>query len=236
MLVSHRYQFIYTKTKKTAGTSVESFFERFCMADGEWEQSHTREQYESSSGIIGFRGAKTPPNTRWYNHMSASEIKKLLGDDTWNRYFKFCVIRNPFDKCVSAFEHFGKKFKVNKFNLLHRFATAGMTSEQSRFLSYVSKSAQNVDRDKYVIDGTFCLDDIIRFESLETDIARICEHLSLPYDPQYLPTFKKGHRRKDATVESLYTPAAKKRVAKMFDFELAQFNYEFPAPSSDSVS
>lgn len=29
MLVSHRYKFIYTKTVKTASTSVESFFERF---------------------------------------------------------------------------------------------------------------------------------------------------------------------------------------------------------------
>jgi hypothetical protein len=31
MLVSHLKKFIFTKTKKTAGTSVESVFEPYCM-------------------------------------------------------------------------------------------------------------------------------------------------------------------------------------------------------------
>ncbi|KPA10844.1 hypothetical protein MHK_008953, partial [Candidatus Magnetomorum sp. HK-1] len=47
MLVSHRHKFIYTKTFKTAGTSVESYFEPFCMNDGEWSRSHPRDQYIS---------------------------------------------------------------------------------------------------------------------------------------------------------------------------------------------
>ncbi len=35
MLVSHRHQFIYTKTHKTASTSVEAYFERFCFPPGD---------------------------------------------------------------------------------------------------------------------------------------------------------------------------------------------------------
>ena len=31
MLISHRKKFIFTKTKKTAGTSVESVFETYCI-------------------------------------------------------------------------------------------------------------------------------------------------------------------------------------------------------------
>ena len=40
MLISHRKQFIYTKTAKTAGTSVESYFEKYCMPEGKWQFSH----------------------------------------------------------------------------------------------------------------------------------------------------------------------------------------------------
>lgn len=30
VLVSHRFQFIYIKNRKVAGTSVEAFFEKYC--------------------------------------------------------------------------------------------------------------------------------------------------------------------------------------------------------------
>jgi hypothetical protein len=54
MLISHRYRFICTKTVKTAGTSVENFFEEFCMPEGEWTESHGRDEYESPTGIISY--------------------------------------------------------------------------------------------------------------------------------------------------------------------------------------
>lgn len=57
MLISHRKKFIFTKTNKTAGTSIESYYERFCMPVGEWEESHAREEYISDTGVIGYRGS-----------------------------------------------------------------------------------------------------------------------------------------------------------------------------------
>jgi hypothetical protein len=89
VLISHRYRFIYTKTVKTAGTSVESYFERFCMPEGEWAYSHAREEYESPSGIIGYRGPEEPPKSKWYNHMPAELIRQQIGTEIWNSYFKF---------------------------------------------------------------------------------------------------------------------------------------------------
>src|SRR5438034_9985645 len=99
MLVSHRKQFIYTKTIKTGGTSVEAYFEPYCFPDREYEFLHARPQYASETGIVGFRGLKRPDDgIEWYNHMPAAEIKARLGEDVWNRYVKFCVVRDPFDK------------------------------------------------------------------------------------------------------------------------------------------
>lgn len=227
MLISHRYKFLYTKTAKTAGTSVESFFEPFCMPEGEWEQQHGRDEYESDAGVIGFRGPDPPADLKWRNHMSAAEIRALAGPEVWDGYFKFCVVRNPFDKCVSAFEHFGRNHAVKRRPLLSRFTARNMTEEQYRFLDYL-KTKPLLDRDKYVIDGEFCLDDVIKFENLQGDIERICGTLGLPYDADRLPTFKKGLRREGATCEALYTPQSRKIVEETFAYELKQFDYAFP--------
>jgi hypothetical protein len=104
MLISLRKKFICTKTVKTAGTSVESYFEPYCMLEGEWQFSYGREEYVDQSGIIGYRGTVRKSKT-WTNHMSAEAIKELIGEKIWNSYFKFCVIQNPYDKLISAF-HF----------------------------------------------------------------------------------------------------------------------------------
>jgi hypothetical protein len=56
MLIGHRKKFIYTKTAKTAGISIESYFENFCMPENTWKFSNSREEYVSKEGIIGYRG------------------------------------------------------------------------------------------------------------------------------------------------------------------------------------
>ena len=102
MLVSHLKKFIFTKTKKTAGTSVESVFEPYCLPEGTWEQTHYTPERISADGIIGHRG-DGGQKANWWNHMPAELIRNRLGEEIWDEYYKFTVIRNPFDKLVSGF-------------------------------------------------------------------------------------------------------------------------------------
>jgi hypothetical protein len=82
VLVSHRKKFIFLKTSKTAGTSVEAFFERHCVDDTQWECKHHRDESVSTAGIVGYRGPKQE-SAIYYNHMSATEFctiwAKILG-------------------------------------------------------------------------------------------------------------------------------------------------------------
>jgi len=226
MLVSHKYKFIYTKTYKTAGTSVESFFEKFCMKEGEWEESHSRAEYESEAGIIGFRGVDVPENASWWNHMPAVLIKKQLGERIWNSYFKFCVIRNPFEKCISAFEDV-RHAKIKKMNRNFSNNFFSSKDEKLEFLNYL-KTSPPLDRNKYLIEGEFCLDDLIRYESLNKEILRICKRLGLPYEPKLIPKFKQNRRRKEATFENLYSIESIQEVAKIFNYEIENFSYLLP--------
>ncbi|MDF1859541.1 MAG: sulfotransferase family 2 domain-containing protein [Verrucomicrobiales bacterium] len=238
MLVSHRKEFIYTKTVKTAGTSVESYFEKYCMPEGEWSEEHSRDVCVSDAGIIGFRGSNRPKEIEWFHHMPASRIKDQIGDEIWNRYFKFCVIRDPFDKAVSAFYHFKKareaggadaRKKTLKQKISEFFSPpVKFNSVAEEFEHWLSEGNMGVDRDKYTIDGEFCVDYVIRYEALSEGLQEVCEKIGIEYEPDRLPTFKKGMRDEKVGLYDIYTPKAIEIVSDVFAYELEKFGYEPP--------
>jgi len=220
LLVSHRHKFIYTKTLKTAGTSVEAYFERFCMPQEEWSLSHARKEHVSDIGIVGLRTAVPPPGTRYWNHMPAKLIRERVGDDVWGSYFKFCAVRNPYDKVVSAF-YYVQRFDNRPF--------VSVEDEQSRFERWVQTPyLLPIDREQYLIDGKFCLDGVLRYESLTADIENLCSKLGLPYDAAWLPRFKSGSRPPHGITRDLYTEKSRRIVEAAFAFELEHFQYAFP--------
>lgn len=238
MLISHRYRFIYTKTAKTAGTSVESYFERFCMPEGEWQQLHAREAYESSTGVIGYRGPDTAKVPKWYNHMSAALIREQIGADTWNRYFKFCVVRNPFEKAISAFAHFARNYSIpaDEAGLSFRREHPLFTEEQRRFLHWLSLVGPPIDRDKYLIGSVFCLDDVMRYEALQDEVPRLCKRIGVPWNVSMLPQFKADIRDTRCTVTALYTPPAVRLVETAYEYEMKTFGYTSPVSHKHHVA
>lgn len=238
MLVSHRKKFIYTKTAKTAGTSVESYFEKYCMPEGEWTPEHSRDVYESETGIIGFRGKKKPADCPWYNHMPADQIKAGLGEETWNSYLKFCVIRDPFDKAVSAFFHFKKarqkkgvkrSYQSIRHCLLSLLPEPKFASVAEEFEHWLKIGAMPLDRNKYTINGEFCLDSVIRFEKLHEGMAEICEKIGETFDPESLPQMKRGTRDESVSLSQIYTPRSIAIISKLYDYEIKTFGYEAPS-------
>jgi hypothetical protein len=210
MLVSHRKKFIYTKTVKTAGTSVEVFFEKWCMPPGKYKLQHARPASKNKAGIIGSRGEVVDPT--WFNHMPAALIKRQIGEDAWNRYFKFCVVRNPFDKMVSAFY-----FLRNK--------QAGIT-EFRQWLKSIHIPSVIQDRDKYMIDGEVCVDYFIRYEKLFEGICAVCKKLKIPKPKrENIPKLKTGRRRQDIPLSDFYDEECVKMVESAFWFEVQNFGY-----------
>lgn len=218
MLVSHRFKFIYTKTAKTGGTSVESYFEKYCMKEGEWEFSHSRDEYISQYGIIGFRGNNRSGST-YYNHMSASRIKALVGEKIWNEYFKFCVIRNPYEKLISAFFH----LVVRRNNIM---ASKEELIQLFKRWTRTEKGLMN-DRDKYVIHNEICMDDFIRTENMLPDLERVCNHIGVPFVPDELPRLKSGFKPPDVLLHEYFDKETDQIVRKHYAFEFETFGYPF---------
>jgi len=240
MLLSHRHRFIYTKTFKTASTSVESYFEPYCLPDGEWEQTENRSLYEGETGIIGQRkpGAHQM-GLPWYAHMPAQKIRDQLGPETWQNYFKFCVVRNPYAYLVSAFYYYNhdaiQGYKPRFWNKLSRtvrqksgvFDTWGRATEQELFRRWLRTEHYPTQQERYVIEGKAALDYYIRYEDLQAGIEEVCRHLGVPFEVSRLPAFKSGLRPR-RSIASYYDRAAIAFVENKFSFDLETFGYAFP--------
>ena len=230
MLVSHIKRFIYTKTAKTAGTSVESYFEQYCMPAGTWKYSHGREEYVSETGIIGERSAKS--KKLWYNHMAADKIRQQLGEALWNEYFKFCIIRNPFDKLVSLFH--AKESRLNKVEGIYKQkvekSLKGCTGETvfERFKDWIAKGVF-IDRNKYMTGSDICVDYFIRFENLEDGIRHVCKVLEVPFEPKRIPRLKSKSRPVGFTLGDYYDAKTIDIVSEKYAFEIDYFGYEPPS-------
>ena len=233
MLISHRKKFIYTKTLKTASSSVGSYFEKYCMDKNDWLQEEYRKQTISEDGIIGLRSGLflEVQSVTWFNHMPAETIKVLIGEKIWNSYFKFCTIRNPYTKLISLY-NFQKKRYLRRENLNFKKLTGDCINIlkgnylKQDFERFLESLPIPLDSNKYIIESKFCLDDYIVFEDLNQSIKNICEKLDLKYDKELIPHFKKGKTNMKAS--DYYSNDSKKYVSDYFEWELNYFNYSFP--------
>lgn len=233
MLVSHRKEFIYTKTYKTASTSIELFFEPYCLPEEEGDLSHRRQEQVTEAGIVGCRGYD-PEKVTWYNHMPAVQIRKKIGTEVWNSYYKFCSIRNPFDKAVSMYNNVRSSSDYGYVNNVLRGKIASMNKyilklDFERFI----KSFDS-DRDKYTIDGKFCLDGVIFFEHIKEDIWKMANKVGVKKESKNLPRLKSSNRITSCSTYEYYTDKSREYIEREFAFELEQFGYTFPGPEKRS--
>ena len=215
VLISHMKSFIYIKNKKVASTSVEAYFEKYCLDPNKsYNQKHYISSCKSKYGIIGYRGyGKNDPI--FFNHMNACEIKDRIGDDIFNKYFKFCVIRNPYDKMVSKYFMF--------------------KNENESFKEFCKRD-DCININIYSIDNKPVCDYYIRYENLYEDLKEVCKILDIEYDlknlPKYYSNKEFNHLRKKNWNDSYdyrkyYDEETRKIVYKKHIKEFELWNYKF---------
>lgn len=186
MIVCHKYKFIFLKTKKVGGTSLEIALASHCgkksiITPITPEDEEVRRQ-------MGFPGAQNYrlPAREWslgdwaefarrgrippafWNHMPADLVKRRL-PRIWPRYFKFTVVRNPFEVVVS-------RFFWDRRNAGPEQRTKQAFREY--LLDHIDVVRENLNI--YQIDGRPAVDDVVRYENLAEDLARISERIGLP--------------------------------------------------------
>jgi hypothetical protein len=217
MLVSHRYKFIFIKTYKTAGTSTESFFQRYCSSlsdEAKYKYQHSSDETITPHGIIGHRLEGNKGTRKWFNHKSVQSIKRELGPGIFNSYTKICNIRNPYDVAVSAYFYNHRK-EGNVKLTPEKLESWLKTHRAIRYLN-MNKSMWLNPEFEY---------EYVRHENIKEDIKRICEKLGIRVDSVVLPEFKVSPGR--THYRTYYNEVSKEIITKLFTRELNLFNYEF---------
>ena len=225
MIISHEHRFIFIKTVKTAGTSLEIALSRFCGDDDVITPiSAEDEALRRSLGYRGPQNCEIPfaayPKGAWfkalltgrprafYNHAPAWLVKAVVGDEVWNGYFKFCFERNPWDKFISWY------YWANKREPRPSIGEFLATRKAAGIRGY----------ELYSIDGAVAVDKIYRFEELPAALEDLTRRLGLPEVPE-LPNAKSGYRKDKRSYRDVLSPAERDAIARIYAREIACMGY-----------
>lgn len=179
MIVSHKYEFIFIKTAKTAGTSIEVDLNKVL---GETDiatpiypavEGHKAQNYVVKNNILG--------SIECRNHMSAREVKKVVGKSIWDEYFKFCVEREPVSKVISH------------YSMLVRSPHHNQKTKNLSFDDYINMRKFPIDTLKYTDkNGLLIVDRILKYEDLDKELTAVASQLH--FNMEFSTRAKSGFR------------------------------------------
>jgi hypothetical protein len=222
MIISHEHRFIFVKTRKTAGTSIEVMLAPLAGEDAVitpvappvagHEPRHHDRPFNPLPEMLRRRRVKPPlsdlrRHRTYFNHIDATRIRERLGAKRWNSYFKFCFERDPWEKVVSW------------------YYWSARAKDVPGFREFVLGDDLPTDWDRYSIRGELAMDFVGRFEHLQEDLATVLAQVGIDA-PVNLTREKGGVRPQEARSDVLFTPELDARVAQVFSRELAAFDYE----------
>jgi hypothetical protein len=215
MIVSHRHKFIFIKTHKVAGTSIEIALTRFAGEDGIVTpfMSKADEEERLKAGFGGARNYVTQ-NAHFKNHMAAAKVRKLLGLAIFDDYFKFSVERNSYDKAVSMYAWKTPLRQGTRARSFDDFV-AGDGLEPAR------------DFDRYSVDGRPAMDAMVMYHDLQDGLDAVAERIGLPARIDISGIRRKSGFRDSAAYRTFYSEVARQRVAALFAREIAAFGFAF---------
>lgn len=157
-------------------------------------------------------------NFRNPGHETAKEIKEF-DKHAWSNFFKFCFVRNPYEKEVSDYiwkvESKGKTTKFIDFLKKKQGKNAHLYDEIE--FPYKNKLI-------YEIQGQVAVDYIAKYENIIEEMKYICKKVGIPFGEEGLPEAK---NRKDYRYRSYYGEKEKKIVESIYSEEIKQFGYTF---------
>jgi len=231
MVISHRNKFLFIHNDKCAGSAMREHFrwnEEFEIdLIGHWGKTMTIELWERHGHMM----CAVP------QHSTATAIKgyfELMGWN-WDEYFKFGIVRNPFDRIVSGYEWrrtvVKEWFDDNEREGDKNHFKEIISETDDGFKEFVKRKCQKWNGQEqyfYSKPPKQCLVDFVgRYENLETDFKHIVKTI-LPNATDKLCTLKKANasiRRKD--YRSYYNEETRDIVEQNLSDELELLRYKY---------
>ena len=238
IVISHLHSALFVHVPKCGGQSVEQFFLRAQGLD--WSR---RAELCLRRNKDPERG---PPRLA---HMTSEEYVRLgyLGQDEFERYFKFSFVRNPWARLVSEYRY--------RSRYAHQFSFKTFVFKKMPRPSWNDRYRHVMPQCRYLTNahGELLVDFVGRFENLQADFSRVCEALGL--GPAGLPrvNVSQGHEGGLFSRKALYRLAGalrghvgspdlkdyrayyddetREKVAEIYREDIQMFGYEFDPPA-----
>lgn len=222
MIVSHKHKFIFVKTTKTAGTSVEIALSEFLGEDDIITVLSSED--EALRREKGFRGAQnynvlanSGEQIRLHTHAPIKRIRGLLGKDIFKSYYKVAIARNPWERAVSAY--------------FYRESRLAITNKSSiSFDKYVhADGLEGLNKrgwDVYTINDKIVVDEVLMYHTLNDSYKKLLTTLGIVSD-HGLPFTKVAGKKVISHYSEMYNEKSIERVRSLFAKEIETFGFEF---------
>lgn len=248
MIICYSHGFVFIKTRKTAGSSLEIALSRLCvpgdvvtrlpaaeeevrrMEGGYGPANHDKRLNEYSPRELWKRLRHGERATRFSNHAGLATARELVAPDEWSRLLRITPERNPWDKAVSRY--YWQKRRWEKRPRRRAFPPF------TEYLEYLEREKPHwlSSRGLYTLDGALAVDHFLFYEDLASGLARLSERLGLAETlrlPEYRAKARGGAGRSDYRLE--YDSRAREVVERVCRAEIEDFGYRFDAPGEPPI-
>jgi hypothetical protein len=232
MIVSHQHKFIFIKTKKTAGTSIEAALSELCgPADvitpyreesdrdrkGRAPQNYRIEhplkpQRPLWRKLLGRPERYWHPSVGFYEHMPAWRVRAYVGEEVWRSYFKFAFDRNPWDRQISWWLYKTKSKRT-------RPSFEAFMADRRR--AYVD------NYHLYTSNGALALDFLGRYENLDEDLNKALASIGAGRRIEIPRTNVNPSREGDRDYRRHYSDGTRALVEEWYQPEIKMLDYGF---------
>ncbi|MEL7099783.1 MAG: hypothetical protein AAGM84_13210 [Pseudomonadota bacterium] len=175
------------------------------------------EMHVSAEGIVGARANfREGPTPKFFNHMTAAELRSALPPEVWKTYARIGSIRNPFAIVLS------RVFMDARAEKLQDLGVDAARARLERFVLELGGSEQL--RDYFDTQRANVLTRAVRFEALAEDVAQIAQDFGL--DPSGFPTKKYfENQMKSRHPSEFYSADAEAAVREIYRSDFEAFGY-----------
>ena len=230
MIISHKHRFIFIKTSKTAGTSIEVFLSPHCGEDDvvtpiiPHVEPHVARNHSGLWNPLPelisnrFKFARHTwrdlrHRRKFVNHLPARNVRGRVPKDVWNGYFKFCVERNPWDKTLSHYHMVSRRIADSRGD--------GITFDE-----YLERGDFCTNIEKYTDrDGRLLVDRVLKYEHLNDELDEVFQQLGIPFDGSLGVKAKSEFRKDRRPYQEVISDSQRSIIDRAFADEIRMHGY-----------